>query len=151
MPEPQLPLWDNRSQRPDALQIASSSSLSSDLRSINNVCPELAERIPYDHLSQWKLAELLWVAESNQERVRKSGPKVPYLIPISRSLLLLIHDSRTNQPHPSPSIGVYYKISQTIILAQKMMIAFLLSTPTTKLFWPILCMLVAGFLNPSDI
>jgi hypothetical protein len=47
----------------------------SDLQSINTVCFELAEQIPYRHPSQLKLARLLWLIGRSQKRIVKSRIK----------------------------------------------------------------------------
>lgn len=48
----------------------------SSLRSINTVCLELAEQIPYHHVSHLKLARLLWLVGRNGKRIVKSRLKV---------------------------------------------------------------------------
>ncbi|KAH8694029.1 hypothetical protein BGW36DRAFT_361851 [Talaromyces proteolyticus] len=47
----------------------------SDLRSLNTVCLELAEQIPYDHPSQLKLASFLWLVGRRSKRVAKLQSK----------------------------------------------------------------------------
>lgn len=47
----------------------------SDLRSVNTVCIELAEQIPYSHISHLKLARLLWLIGRSDKRIVKTKIK----------------------------------------------------------------------------
>lgn len=47
-----------------------------DMRSLNYVCTELAEQIPYDHPSQLKLARFLWSMGRSDRRILNSGLQV---------------------------------------------------------------------------
>jgi hypothetical protein len=76
----------------------------SDLRSVNDVCLELAEQIPYHHPSQLKLVQLLWLIGRNQTRIKKCAMQVSYPSP---HLHFRISDpgSRIKQRHSMHSIS----------------------------------------------
>lgn len=76
----------------------------SDLRSINDVCLELAEQIPYHHPSQLKLVRLLWLIGRNETRIKNHSSQVSFGL-LVRIFKISNKNYRINQWHTMRSIS----------------------------------------------